>query len=254
MSGSQITVIVLTLNEARFLEDCLESALPLTDQIIVIDSGSDDATLDIARRFGCQVEHAPFTGFASQRNHAMQLARTPWVLFLDADERLRPPLTAEISTSVASSTDEIAGFWIPRRNRCFGRWLQGGGWWPDLQARLLRVDRAHYKPSQEVHETVVFDGTTGSLKQAMIHLNYDTRMEFITKQHAYTRLKAERSTKIPSRRAYVSMPVREMFLRMIKLHGYRDGTTGLFLSAVLAYEEACFVYLRRKQHSADELP
>jgi hypothetical protein len=138
---------------------------------------------------------------------------------------------------------------LPRRNLFFGRGLRGGGWWPDEQARLLRRGRAHYDTARQVHEVVQFDGTSRKLREPMVHLNYASRREFVAKQRAYLLQRVEQTPAgaIPRRRAYVGGPVREFWRRFVRLKGYRDGLTGLFLAGVLSFEEARAVWLLRSR-------
>ncbi len=235
-----LTVIVLTLNEERHLPGCLESLRPLTDAVIVFDSGSTDATCDIARTFAARVVIHPFAGYATQRNAALAVANTPWVLFLDADERLTVAGVSEIHAFIGNAGGDIGAARLPRRNIFFGRELRGGGWWPDEQTRLLRCDRVMYDTSRQVHEVVETDGEVVSLADPLIHLNYGSWSEFFGKQRTYSIMRARQdlaSGRIPRRRAYLSMPVREWSRRFIRLRGYRDGWTGLGLAAWMALEE-----------------
>lgn len=234
-----LTAIMLARNEARHLPGCLESLLSLTDQLLVVDSGSTDATVKIATSYGARVVTHPFRGFASQRNHAIDLASaSDWILFIDPDERLTPRLVDEIQQTVATSAARIAGYFIPRRNIAFGRELRGGGWFPDYQARLIRTGHGRYDPAREVHEIVLFDGDTGRLTEPLIHINYESRLEVLQRQRAYT-LRQAASGMIPPPKpvSWVSRPAREFVRRFVKLHGYRDGLDGLFLASVMALEE-----------------
>jgi glycosyltransferase involved in cell wall biosynthesis len=244
--------IVLTLDEEEHLPGCLASLAPLTERVIVLDSGSTDRTVAIARQAGAEVVTHPFDGYASQRNAALDLVRdADWVLFLDADERLTDAGAIEIGQRLGSAGPDVAAFWLPRRNLFFGRELRGGGWWPDYQARLLRPGRARYDESRQVHEVVRIDGSSEQLREPIVHLNYASRRELIHRQREYTHLRVEqelRQRSVPRRRAYLSAPARELWRRFVTLRGYRDGPTGLYLAAVMAREElrACRM-LRRGQ-------
>ncbi len=244
-----LTAIMLARNEERHLPGCLESLLPLTDQLLVVDSGSTDATVEIAASYGAEVATRPFRGFASQRNHALDLAAgSDWILFIDPDERLTPALVNEIRETIATAPAEVAGYFIPRRNIAFGRELRGGGWYPDYQARLIRTGRGRYDPTREVHEIVLFDGKTDCLKAPLIHINYESRLEVLQRQRAYT-LRQAASGMIPPPKpvSWVSRPAREFVRRFVKLRGYRDGLDGLFLASVMALEEfrGCALARRR---------
>jgi glycosyltransferase involved in cell wall biosynthesis len=242
--------IVLTLNEAEHLPDCLRSLALVVNRTLVLDSGSTDATLAVAREAGVCVATRAFDGYANQRNAALELASdADWVLFLDADERVTPAGAVEMGAAVAKAPADVSAFQLPRRNIMFGRALRGGGWWPDAQTRLLRVGHARYDASRQVHELVLVDGGVRTLTEPLIHLNYATRREFLRKQAAYTRLRATQAARRgfrPRRRAYVSAPAREAWRRFITLHGYRDRTTGLFLALAMALEEVRACWLIRR--------
>lgn len=244
-----LVAVILTLNEEEHLADCLDSLRDLTSNVMVLDSGSADRTLDIASQHGADVQHSRFDGYASQRNVALdRCAEASWILFLDADERLTSASRQEIRESVATAGDDVAVFWLPRKNVAFGRTLQGGGWWPDYQARLIRHGRGRFDTSREVHEVLRVDGASVLLCEPFIHHNYASRREFMQKQRAYTlRSVQQESVQVPRRRAYLGRPVREFWRRFVTLHGYRDGATGVFMAAVMALEEfrACLLLRRR---------
>jgi glycosyltransferase involved in cell wall biosynthesis len=248
MRAHPIAAIVLTLNEEKHLGECLESLQALQARVIVLDSGSIDRTVEIAACHGAEFIHSPFEGFASQRNKALDLAASsPWVLFIDADERLSTEGIEEIRSRIEAEDDDIAGFWFPRRNIVFGRELSGGGWWPDYQARLIRSGRGRYDAQREVHEVVMFDGRTEKLSQPLLHINYESRREFLQRQRAYT-IRSARAGLIPAPRphSYLSRPAREFLRRFVGLRGYRDGSTGLFMAAVMALEELRGCFLSRQ--------
>ncbi len=232
-----LTIVVLTLNEERHLPGCLESVHGLGRQLLVVDSGSTDRTVEIARAAGAEIVTRRFVDFPSQRNAALALAREPWVLFVDADERVSPELAREIRVALATVDDSVAGFWIPTQNWMWGKWIRGGGWWPDEHLRLLRVGRAHYRPEIAVHEVVELNGTARRLSAPLIHLNYDSRREFVQKQLRYARLAARALSaqgRRPRRRTFFGQPLREFWRRLVALRGYRDGLDGLFLAGVMA--------------------
>lgn len=246
-----LAIIVLTLNEERHLRGCLASVTGLAERLLVIDSGSQDRTTEIARMSGADVVDRPFTGFASQRNAALDLVDQPWVLFLDADERVTPALRREIQEAIRQAPDDISGYWLPRRNWMFGRDLQGGGWWPDYQLRLLRRGRARYQASREVHEVVDLDGEAGRLTAPLRHLNYDSVTEFREKQLRYACLRVDvlqAEGQYPRKRTFIGQPVREFWRRFVSHDGYRDGMLGFFLATAMAwYELRSWLWLRQRQ-------
>jgi glycosyltransferase involved in cell wall biosynthesis len=256
-----VSVIVLTKDEARHIGACLDS-LAWADERIVLDSFSTDRTVEIARQRGATVHQRPFVNYADQRNAALQFASYDWVFFVDADERATPELAAEVRLKVEgcklkvgswklevgetsnlqppTSNLQAVGFWVPRKNIIFGRWIRHAGWYPDYQLRLMRRDRAHYDPAREVHELVVLDGPAGHLEHVLVHFNYDTLAQFRRKQQDYTRYDARILFQQGVRARphnFVLQPLREFRRRYITLQGYKDGMVGLQLSLLMAYYE-----------------
>jgi len=235
--GAAVTAVVLTRDEARHLPDCLAS-LAWTDTVLVVDSGSTDGTQDIARSGGAQVVEHSFDNFSTQRNVALDLVRTPWVLFVDADERVPAALAQEIAQAL--SAPAAAAYWLPRANLFWGHQMRAGGWWPDHQLRLLQAQRVRYDPARAVHEVAQVDGPTAHLSQPLVHLNYDSPAELYRKQRQYAALDAERRRaegRPPRRRQYLTMPVRAFWRRYVALSGWRDGATGLLACGLMAWYE-----------------
>lgn len=251
-----LAVIVLTKDEERDLPACLASVAGLARQLIVLDSGSSDRTLAIAEAAGAELHTRPFTGYASQRNAALALATEPWVLFLDADERLTEAGRAELRATLSHTNgrdDAPAGYWLPRHNEFFGRRVRGGGWWPDYQLRLLRPDRARYDERREVHEVVALDGPDARLREPLIHRNYDSWSEFRARQRAY----ADRHARDLARQGvttrpwtYATMPLREFHRRYVTLAAWRDGALGLRLAAAMAWYVARAYWQLGRLHAA----
>lgn len=249
-AGPRVTGAVIARDEEANIAACLRS-LAWADERLVVDSGSHDQTVELARRCGARVEFRPFTNFAEQRNAALDWAETEWVFFLDADERVSPRLAAEVRAALLR---EEAGFWVPRQNVILGHRMRGGGWWPDKQLRLLRRERAHYDPRQGVHEVAVLDGPAGELTTPIVHYNYRRLGQLFTKQNHYAQQDAldrfRRGERVRPHH-YVAQPVRAFFRRFLEWHGYRDGALGMFLAGLLAwYELVTLVQLRRLERSA----
>lgn len=232
--------IILTRNEAAHIRDCIET-LRFADQIIVFDSFSTDATVELARAAGAEVIQRVFDHYPGQRNAALAAARergADWVLFVDADERVTPELAAEARAAIARP--DVAGWRIPRYNYIFGRLTWGAGWYPDYQTRLLRVDAARYDPARQVHELVLLDGAEGTMQAHFVHYNYRDVAQFAEKQRRYTaydaRILYEQGLR-PRPRNFILQPWRQFWWRFITLRGYRDGLHGLRLSALMAWYE-----------------
>ncbi len=249
--SQEITVIILTLNEARHIRECIRAARRVADTVIISDSFSTDGTPEIAREEGALVHERAFDNYANQRNAALALVTTPWVLFVDADERVTPELAAEIHQAIQQ--EEYAGWWIPRFNYIVGRLIRGGGWYPDYQLRLMRTEQAHYDPTREVHEVVQLQGKAGYLREHLIHYNYDSWAQFHAKQKRYAQLEARVLHKQgirPRPYTYLTMPVREFWRRYVTLRGYRDGYYGLKLALLMAwYTFVTYRHLGRLQRA-----
>lgn len=235
-----VCVAVITRNEERNITDCLEGGR-WADELLVLDSHSEDRTAELARQYTSRVFLRLFTNFAEQRNHALDLVESDWVLFVDADERVTPELAAEVRRVTASDpggASGIVGYWVPRDNYIWGKAIRHGGWYPDYQLRLLRRDRASYDLSREVHETVHLDGQPGYLRNTLVHYNYDTVRQFLAKQKTYSGIQARsmwRAGIHPHPRNFVLQPAREFWRRYVQLGGYGDGWRGLVLSLLLGY-------------------
>jgi glycosyltransferase involved in cell wall biosynthesis len=243
----ELAAIILSFNEEQNIASCIES-VRWADQVIVFDSESRDRTREIAAELGAVVCQHPFRNYSQQRQAALQQAGADWALFVDADERVTPELAAEVRRVIAARGGPV-GYWVPRQNFMFGRWIQGGGWSPDYQLRLLRPDRASYDPTQEVHEVATLDGPAGYLENRLIHYNYDSVAEFRAKQNRYidfeARILLERGVRVRPY-TYLTMPLREFWRRFIALRGYRDGAYGALLAALMAYYVfLTYVRLRR---------
>ena len=232
-----ITAVVLTHNVAAEIEECL-STLTWADCILVVDDFSADDTREICRRCGAQVIERKLESLAVQRNFALTYVETPWVLFVDSDERVPPALADEIRA--AARNGEFTGFWIPRQNYFKDRWVRHTGWGPDYQLRLFRTGKGRYNPSHFTHETVTLDGTEAWLTHEIIHYNYRSVRHFIVKQHFHARLEARRFWLAGQRvrwRNYILQPLRAFNRRFFTWQGYADGWLGLALSAAMAYFE-----------------
>lgn len=242
-----ITAIVLTLNEAAHIVPCLRT-VQWADEMLVIDSGSTDATVALAESQGARVVARPWDNWANQRNFGAAQASHPWVCFVDADERVSLELATEIRARTAAasrggprpagpSAGQPAGFWVPRQNLLFGQWMKHAGWYPDYQLRVFRRDRGGYDPQRPVHELVQLDGPTDYLTNHLIHHNYTNWPQFWWKQRRYARAEAAAQF-ARGRRArphnFVLQPLREFRRRYWTLAGYRAGMTGLGVSLLLA--------------------
>ena len=255
-----ITAAVLTRDEAALLDGCLTSLRWADEILVLVDERTRSGTATIAARHTERVVVCEFRGFPHQRNRALTLAGGDWVLFVDADERVPPSLAAEVRRFVRDAETEFgaslasreappggagsaaadtapAGAWVPRRNVIAGQWVRWAGWWPDHQLRLLRRGHARYDESALVHEVAALDGPAATLRQPLLHLNYETLDEFRSKQRRYALLEARTLLQQGTRargRSLIGQPARELSRRLIGSGGYRQGPLGLTLAAEMA--------------------
>ena len=232
----RLAAIILTKNEAAHISDCVAALRGWCDPVVVWDSGSSDATQQLAYLAGALVVERPFDNYAAQRQSALDTVNAEWVLFVDADERVTSALREEILGVVEGG--EANGYWIPRRNFIVGQETRGGGFSPDYQLRLLRREAARYAGDREVHEIVDVGGKDARLAEPMLHYNYHSWKQFHAKQRGYAAYEARilhaRGVR-PRPHNFVLQPLREFRRRYLTLRGYRDGRHGLRLAVLLAW-------------------
>ena len=245
-----VSGVVLALNAGDVIGDCLQSLDWADQRVVLVDSGTTDATAALAEAAGADVHYRRFTTFAEQRNAALDLVATDWIMFVDADERVTPALANEIRETLARHPQAV-GFWVPRRNIIRGRWVKHAGWYPDRQLRLLKRGFARYPTDLPVHEVALLKGAAGGLRQPLIHLNYRSLSEFWSRQRRYARLAArgmvQRGEK-PRARAIIGQPAREFSRRYFGESGYKEGRLGLALCLMVAagtFETYARTVLRR---------
>jgi glycosyltransferase involved in cell wall biosynthesis len=248
----RISIALITLNEEQNLTRTLESVKPLLrdgqGEIIIVDSGSTDLTLEIARSHGARIFIEPWKGFAAQKNSAMEKGSGDWVLQLDADEALEPDLADEIN--VAVQQPDVIGFYIPRKNFFLGRWIRHGGFYPDPKLRLIRRGAGKFE-EYGAHPTIELNGPTAQLKGALIHNAYPTLRGYIDHMNSYSSSGAQVAAAKGYRRfSLINILVRpkltflyNYFFRL----GFLDGREGFLLHVYHA------VYVSWKYAKAWEL-
>ena len=242
--ADRIGAIVITRNEAANIEACLES-LQFCDRRMVVDSFSDDDTVERACRLADLVVRREFVNHAEQKNWASDQLDTEWILVLDADERISPELADELRRCVEFGTCD--GWWIHRRNWFFGRFIKGAGWSRDRVLRLYRMGRGRYD-ERSVHEEVQMDAdaSVGTCENRMAHFTYTEWSSTFERFLSYSRGGASdrrRRGKRGSGGAVVFKPVGRFFRQYFVDRGWRDGLHGL----VLCQWAAAGVFLRESR-------
>lgn len=236
--SQRLSVVVITLNAERLLAECLRS-VSFADEIVVVDSGSSDATVEIARGHGARVIEQSWLGFGPQKQFAVAQASHDWVLCLDADERVEPALAASISAALAEP--RYHAYRMPRRNRFMGRWLRHGEGYPDWNLRLF--DRRHARWSDDlVHEHVLTEAAVGSLRGDLLHESEDGIADYVAKQNRYTSLQAqrlfERGKRVGAAKLALSPLLRFMKFYLVR-RGFLDGLPGLVHIAIGCFNSFC---------------
>jgi len=235
----KLSVVISAYNEEKKIEDCLKS-VSFADEIIFVDSSSTDETVEIAKKYTSRIFTRPNNPMLNvNKNFGFSKAKSEWILSLDADERVTLELKEEIKSTIEQlSNRTIDGFWIPRKNIIFGKWMQHTGWYPDYQLRLIRRGKGEF-PEKHVHEMIVVEGQTERLDNSIVHYNYDTIFQFIQKLiNIYAPNEAEQMLEKGYKFAWqdaISLPLKEFLSRFFAREGYKDGFHGLMLSMLMAF-------------------
>ncbi|WP_434213000.1 glycosyltransferase family 2 protein [[Pseudomonas] boreopolis] len=232
-----ISATVITRDEADRIADCLAS-LAFCDEIVVVDSGSGDATRDIAERMGARVLVRPFDGFRSQKQFAVEQAAHDWVLCVDADERIDAVLRDAILAERAAGFARAAGYRFARRSWYFGRWLRHGNAYPDRKLRLFDRRRGGWRGEREVHESASVDGPVATLPGDLLHLPFRSFEHQLDKSRRYAQMMAEHAHARGKRASWsklVLAPAWRFWRGYLLRGGFLDGRAGLVYAYVTAF-------------------
>lgn len=235
-----LSVVFSVHNEKKLIEDALKSVKNLADEIIVVDNESTDNTVKICKKYTKNIfEHKNNPLILNEsKNYGFSKASGNWILSLDADERVSPELANEISQAINNSPLTVSGYWFPRKNIVFGKWIQHGIWYPDKQLRLFKKNHGKF-PEKHNHEYLQVDGETCDLKEHLIHENYQTITQFVNKlNNAYTDNEAKNFLE-SGKKIYwydaIRMPTSDFILNFFRRQSYKDGLHGLVLSLLQAF-------------------
>lgn len=238
-----LTVVISAFNEEKMIEDCLKSLKNIADEIVLINNSSHDKTEQIAKKFTSEVFTRPNdpVNLNKNKNFGFTKAASEWILSLDADERLTPELGREIKSAIKDSS--MNGYEIPRKNIIFGKWIRHSIWWPDHNLRLFRKGKGAFA-EKHVHEKLDVKGEIGKLENPMVHFNYQTVSQFVSKlNNSYTESEAEnfiRNGKNIFWYDVIRWPVNDFLKTFFAQRGYKDGFHGLVLSLLQAFYALVF--------------
>ena len=236
--SARLSITIITLNEEANIRRTLES-VQWADEIIVLDSGSTDRTVEICREFTDKVYHQDWLGFGRQKNAAIDKATGDWVLSLDADEPVEPELAAEIREIIASPGAND-GYQVPRKTFFLGKWIKHGGWYPDYNLRLFRKGKGRFE-ERAVHESIKVQGTIGRTGYAIEHYAYPDLGLYMASINKYSSLAVTVMSQRgipPFKAGWINILLRPLFTFVFKYIfrlGFLDGKHGLVLNIFHAY-------------------
>jgi len=236
----KITATIITLNEERNIARSIES-LRCCDEILILDSGSVDRTVELAENLGARVIEAGWRGFAGQKNWAAEQASHDWILSLDADEALSESLEAEVLT-LKKNGARYDAYTMPRLANYLGRWILHSGWYPDRKIRLYDRNKGKWI-GDFVHESVQVDGRLGHLESNILHFTCESLSEHVKTMERYTTLAAQeiaaRQIPVPLWRLILD-PSWTFWKTYVWQRGFQDGLEGL----IIAYMAAFYTFLK----------
>lgn len=231
-----LSVVITAYNEEKKIKDCLDS-VKWADEIIVIDNSSIDKTKSIVEQFTSKIFTKPNNPMLNvNKNYGFTKAKHKWILSLDPDERVSEELAEEIKNVVAGENNN--GYYIPRKNIIFGKWIEHTGWYPDHQLRLFKKDCGKFEEIQ-VHEMLKVDGNVGYLNNPLIHYTFDNISQFLQK-HIIVYAPNEAAVLIEKGYEFnymdaIRFPLNEFLSRYFAREGYKDGFYGLILSLLMSF-------------------
>ncbi len=248
----RLSVTIPTFNEAKNIRLPLDSVLDIADEIVVVDGGSTDDTINIVKSYGekiklFQVDNPP--NFLTNKQRAIEFAKGEWILQLDADEAVSPELKMEIGKRLSDSATQpegFNGFFIPRKNWFLGRYLMKGGVYPDAVLRLYRRKKAHFA-LKDIHEHAIIDGKVGEMHEALLHHADPDFERYLMRWNRYTSFDAAQLVKkgeAPCFLCYfIGKPLYTFFMIYFRHLGFQDGFPG-FVWALFSSIRFWVIYIK----------
>lgn len=230
----KISATIITYNEERNIPRVMES-LRCCDEIVVVDSGSNDRTVEIAAKLGARVIESGWPGYAAQKNLAAERSEHDWILSLDADESLSEALEAEI-WQIKKNGARYDAYTMPRLAQYLGRWIFHSGWYPDRKVRLYHREHARWE-GNFVHESVVVSGRVGHLRENLLHYTCNSLSEHLKTMDRYTTLAAEQLVAQKKHVGWSQLlldPAWTFFQTYFLKRGFLDGAEGLAIAHMAA--------------------
>ncbi|MHC4599938.1 MAG: glycosyltransferase family 2 protein [Planctomycetota bacterium] len=236
MDMEKVSAVVIVFNEEKNLRGCLETVI-WADEIVVVDSHSDDRTVEIAREFTEKIHQKDYEGHIDKKRFALTKASNDWVFSIDADERATPELQSEIREVLEKGPGDAVGFDMPRMTRHLGRWIRHGEWYPDRVTRLFRRDAMRYEGT-EPHDRVILEGPRGRFRGKLLHYNYRDFSHQIQTVQAYSD-EAAKALFAEGKQAGLWNLFLRPFVKFLKCfvwkRGFLDGWPGFIIAFTSAF-------------------
>ncbi len=234
----KLSVIIITFNEEKNIRDCLNS-VKWADEIIVVDSFSNDRTLEISKEYTDKVFQNKWQGFVEQKNFALTKASHNWILSIDADERISDELKEEIKGLLSNSL-KYDGYYIPRKTFYVKKWILNCGWYPDYKIRLFKKDKGRWEGTEgtAIHESVKINGRIGYLKGDILHYSFMSISSHLKTINSFTSISAMENFKKGKKAGILSIlfrPLFNFFKMYILKRGFLDGLLGFIVSVLSSY-------------------
>ncbi len=229
-----ISVLIITKNDGDVIGDCIKSVKKLADEIIVVDGGSEDESVEISEKLGAKVVSNPFKDFSDQRNLALSLAKNDWIFYIDSDERATPEFTKNLKLKTENAREDIGGFYVRRKTFYLGK-----DWgFTDKVERVFRKDKLKGWRGK-VHETPEVEGKLGTISEPILHYTHRNLEQMVEKTNDWSEYEADLRLKAGHPRMNVFRFLRVMITGFIRSYvsekGYRNGTAGLIESIYQAF-------------------
>ena len=236
MTRPPVSACIITYSEGENIRRCLES-VKWVDEIVVVDSYSGDATVNICREYTDRIHQREFTGHIEQKNYALQCANYDWVLCIDADEELSPQLALELQTELEENSDQHQGFLFPRRAFYLGRWIEHSGWYPDYKLRVFRKSLGGWGGINP-HDKVELNGKTKRLNNDLYHFTYEDMSHHIRTINSFSSIYVKEALKRGERfnlsKLILRPPLKFLEIYLYK-KGFMDGLPGFVIAIVSSY-------------------
>ncbi len=234
----KISTILITYNAEATLEQCLKSVAPISDEIIVVDSLSTDATLSIAKQFTNRVYSQEWQGYSRQKEIAIEKTNNSWILWIDSDEVLSP----QLAKAIESLSFEQDGYYLNRKSSYLGKWIHHCGWHPDYILRLFNRDKAKLSGDQ-IHEKVLVSGSTGQVSGILYHYSYRNMAHHLAKMNTFTTLVAQQmyARKKPVSPFFI---IGRPLFHFTKVYFFKGGLLDGFTGLIVCLLSGHYVFLK----------